>query len=220
MDITTTKRANRLTEWERSQAPSRVVIVRLLNLLRTDAPLADVEAQLKIEPLLSYRLLRFVNSASAGFHRSITSFRQAVTVLGYHQLHRWLAVLLVASDSSPQRSPLIRSSLIRAAMMESLSADLPGLDPEQAFLIGVFSRIDELFGQPIPAAIAPLNLAEEIGAALVERAGPYGDLLSLTAAVEASSSEVNTLLPVVGIEPNAIHQAHAAAVLWVQGLPL
>ena len=139
--------AEHLAKWERGQAPSAATVVRLLNLLKSDADLLEVERELKREPVLSYRLLRFVNSASAGFHKSISSFRQAVVILGYHQLHRWLAVLLVTTAKNGDRTgpyvPLWCASFMETlAMGQSITLTLA----DQCFMVGVFSRLDELLG--------------------------------------------------------------------------
>jgi EAL and modified HD-GYP domain-containing signal transduction protein len=63
-------------------APSYTLIIRLLNLVRAEADLPDLERELKQDIALSYRLLRYINSAGMGFPSQITSYRQAVTILG------------------------------------------------------------------------------------------------------------------------------------------
>ncbi len=48
--------------------------LKLLNLLRADAPLRDIEQVLKGDVALSFKLLRYVNSAAAGLNTTISSF--------------------------------------------------------------------------------------------------------------------------------------------------
>ncbi len=212
-----------LARWERDQAPSAATVVRLLNMIKSDADLIEVERELKREPVLSYRLLRFVNSASAGFHKSISSFRQAVVILGYHQLHRWLAVLLVTTAKNGARTEVVRSSLVRASFMETLamSQSITLTLADQCFIVGVFSRLDELMGQPLASALAPLNLAAEIRAALLERSGEGGSLLDLAVAMEAGDKlRAGELLGRIKISPLLAEQSYESALTWADSLPL
>ncbi|HZP86265.1 MAG TPA: HDOD domain-containing protein [Burkholderiales bacterium] len=195
----------------------------MLNLLKSDADVTLVERELKREPVLSYRLLRFVNSASNGFQKSISSFRQAVVILGYHQLHRWLAVLLVTTVKGPARADVVRSSLVRASFMETLAMhqSITLTLADQCFIVGVFSRLDELLAQPLSTALAQLNLAPEIRHALLKREGMAGALLALAiqlengdrAAVENSLAKMNTPFSLA-------EQSWAAAQAWADSLPL
>lgn len=211
-----------LAKWERDQAPSAATVVRLLNMIKSDADLIEVERELKREPVLSYRLLRFVNSASAGFHKSISSFRQAVVILGYHQLHRWLAVLLVTTAKNGARTEIVRSSLVRASFMETLamSQSITLTLADQCFIVGVFSRLDELMGQPLASALAPLNLSAEIRAALLEHSGEGGALLELAIAIEAGDTQrAGDLLGRIKIPPLLAEQSYEAAQTWADNLP-
>lgn len=215
--------AEHLAKWERGQAPSAATVVRLLNMLKSDADLLEVERELKREPVLSYRLLRFVNSASAGFHKSISSFRQAVVILGYHQLHRWLAVLLVTTAKNGDRTEAVRSSLVRASFMETLAMgqSITLTLADQCFMVGVFSRLDELLGQPLASALAPLNLAPEIRVSLVERSGNAGALLELAIAMESGDeSRIAEWLAKTKVSAQLAEQSYESAIAWADSLPV
>jgi len=192
-------------------------------MIKSDADLIEVERELKREPVLSYRLLRFVNSASAGFHKSISSFRQAVVILGYHQLHRWLAVLLVTTAKNGERSDAVRSCLVRASFMETLAMgqSITLTLADQCFIVGVFSRLDELLGQPLASAIAPLNLSAEIRAALLERGGNAGTMLDLAICMESGDKvRAGELLAKIKMSPLLAEQSYESAQSWADSLPL
>lgn len=82
--------------------------LELLNLLRMDADIRDIEQVLKRDVALSYKLLRYVNSAAAGLNTTISSFSHAVTVLGYQKLYRWLTLLLVTASDDNNARPRCR----------------------------------------------------------------------------------------------------------------
>lgn len=218
----TSQAAEALSNWERGQAPSSAAIIRLLNMLKADVDVALIERELKQEPILSYRLLRFVNSASNGFHKSINSFRQAVVILGYHQLHRWLAVMLVSGIKGGARSPVVRSSLVRASFMETLAMhqSITLTLADQCFIVGVFSRLGELLGQPLGTALAQLNLAAEIRDALLKQEGTPAVLLELAIQMENGERETAEAIVAKMNVPFALaEQSMQAAEAWADSLP-
>lgn len=84
--------------------PSYQQIVIIMNLVYKEVEIAEIADQLKADPVISYRLMTYINSAAMGFPREIKSFRQVITILGYHQLYRWLTMLLVTADHRAGRS--------------------------------------------------------------------------------------------------------------------
>lgn len=78
----------------------QLALLRLLTLLIQDADTAEIEKQLKQEPVLTVNLLRLTNSASSGLSTRITSLRHAISVLGRQQLMRWLQLLLYTGGAS------------------------------------------------------------------------------------------------------------------------
>ena len=48
-------------------------------------------------PMLSYKLLRYINAPVNGFQQQIRSIAHALVIIGYKQLYRWLTLLLFTS---------------------------------------------------------------------------------------------------------------------------
>ncbi|MDZ5636909.1 EAL and HDOD domain-containing protein [Janthinobacterium sp. GMG1] len=167
---------------EPEDATSRRRLLALLGLLARDADAHELEVPLKQDPSLSYHLLKLVNSAAFGFTAPITSFSQAITLLGRRQLQRWLQLLLYARQQDDGKiHALLPLAAVRAAQMEAL-CQLRGGDRDAqdlAFMAGVFSLLDVLLGMPMEEIIATLNLAPEVSVALLERNGELGTLLAL-----------------------------------------
>ncbi|MNK50244.1 HDOD domain protein [compost metagenome] len=167
---------------EPEDATSRRRLMSLLGLLARDADAHELEVPLKQDPALSYHLLKLVNSAAFGFTAPITSFSQAITLLGRRQLQRWLQLLLYARQQDDGKiHALLPLAAVRAAQMEAL-CQLRGGDRDAqdlAFMAGVFSLLDVLLGMPMQEIIATLNLAPEVSTALLERNGELGTLLAL-----------------------------------------
>lgn len=170
-----------------AQAASRAMALHLLRLVSQDADTHELEEVFRHDATLSYQLLRLVNSLALGGRRTITSFGQAILMMGRQPLKRWLNLLLFAARSDDPRSALLMAHVTLRARGMELLANAAGLDralQDLAFMTGMFSMLDVLFGQALADIVLPLHLSEDLLAALLERKGDLGQLLSTWQAVE------------------------------------
>lgn len=191
---------------------SRRRILTLLGLLARDADSRELEDQIRQDPALAYHLLKLVNSAAFAVSTQVTSFAQAITVLGRRQLQRWLQLLLYARQQ-PDGLPnlLLPLAARRGAQLESLSRQAGGERDAQdlAFMTGVFSLLDRLLHMPMAAIADELYLPEHVAAALVERRGRLGAWLRLTEAHPTESA-----LEAAGVSPAAWWNSQLHAYHW------
>jgi len=198
--------------------------LELLNLLRMDADLRQIEQILKRDVALSYKLLRYVNSAAAGLNTTISSFSHAVTVLGYQKLYRWLTLLLVtASDDGHAPPALQKTAITRGRFMELLGQQMgrSSDDCDNMFIVGMFSLLDVLFDMPMNTILEHLQLPASLIEALSNRKGELGDMLLLTQACEDGQLlGVPELSRKLKLSADQVNQAHLAALAWVEDLGL
>lgn len=160
---------------------------------------------------MSYRLLRAANGASLGLSRRVTVLREALLLLGFAQLRRWALLMLVADLPEEARAG-VDAAFLRAAMCERLARAGHGVDPDEAFVVGLLSSLDVLLGQPLLEVLALLPLAPETEAAVLSRAGPLGDVLSCVLSYE----EGELVVPVDSqLPPTAPREAFLAALSTV-----
>lgn len=172
-----------------AQAASRAMALQLVELVSNDADTHEIEAILRRDPTLSYQLLKLVNSLGVGTGRKVTSFNQAILILGRQQLRRWLNLMLFAARSDDVRSPMLLARVsVRARTMELLALETGHGKQvqEQAFMVGMFSLLGVLFGVPLGELLAPLNLADSAQQALLSKSGQLGELLAIVEAAEHS----------------------------------
>jgi EAL and modified HD-GYP domain-containing signal transduction protein len=180
---------------------SRRRLLALLALLARDADSRELEALLKQDAALSFHLLKLVNSAAFAVNTQISSFSQAINVLGRRQLQRWLQLLLYARqqvDGLPNL--LLPLAALRGAQMEEL-ARCEGDDRDAqdlAFMTGVFSLLDRLFNIPMAELVADLGLPLHVAAALLRREGVLGQRLGM---VESGAGD--DALAAAGIDRSA-----------------
>jgi len=165
---------------------SQAHIVRLLTLVRSNAEIREIEAALKQDVAISYRLLRYINSAGFGLSCEIQSFRHAVTMLGYEKLNRWLSLLLATASKDPMAPALMHTALVRARLIELLATGLVDKSEyDNLFITGAFSLLDVLLGLSMEQILETMRLPEAITDALLGNGGRYRAFLDLALASEA-----------------------------------
>jgi EAL and modified HD-GYP domain-containing signal transduction protein len=168
--------------------PELQFIVELINRVDREEPADRLEAVLKTDPTLAFRLMKYINSPAFGLSVEISSFRHAIMVLGYNRLKRWLALLLASASKDPNVKPVMYAAVRRGLLMEELGRQSAGDDQRsEMFICGVFSLLDHLMGQPLADLMQSIPVPDAVRAALVDRAGPYFPQLELVRAVEAES---------------------------------
>lgn len=198
--------------------PSSSLLVKLLGQITSDAETRDIEDTLKHDPQLSVQLLRLVNSVSFSLREPVTSFGQAINILGRRQLQRWLQILMYSGGKSAGKGqPLMVRASLRGALMEQVVKLKGGSSAEQdmAFMTGMFSLLDTLFEAPLAELIEPLHLGEGIGDALLKQQGHLGQLLLLVKTAEMREvKQIEPLLSSLSVEPVVWCKAQVAAMRW------
>ena len=100
------------------------VIVELIHRVDNEEPIDKLEATLKRDPSLAFKLLRYINSPAFGLRVEVSSFRHAIMLLGYQRLKRWLALLLATASKDVNLRPVMFAAVRRGLLMEELVARL------------------------------------------------------------------------------------------------
>jgi len=202
---------------------SSLRVMELLNLARNKAEFPEIEKSFKLDPALTYRLLRYINSPAIGLRRTIESIRQALILLGHDQIYRWLTLLLfTGKEADPRSQALLRNALVRARFTESLGHDkLKRSECDTLFIVGMFSLLDALLGIPMQQALAGLHLPQPVLDALIDQKGPYAPYLKLALACEHFDQDaIAASAAEIGIDADAINLAHVNALIWSESLDI
>ena len=168
---------------------NRLRVLELMDRVMAHTDMAEVEALLKMDAVLSYRLLRFANTAGCGVVHEVTSIAQVLQQMGHAALYRWLTLLLHASDKSSSSShAVLKRALTRACFMQALAGkSLQPVNGDALYLTGLFSVLGEMLMLPVQEAVAKLNLGKTIEQALVAGSGAYAVFLELALACEENN---------------------------------
>lgn len=207
---------------EPNDGSSRKRLMTLLGLLARDAETRELEALLKQDPALSYHLLKLANSAAFAHSAPITSFGQAISVLGRRQLQRWLQIMLYAEPAKrgSNMTPLLMLATTRGRMLELLAQKLR---PSQrniadvAFTVGIMSLMDVLFGLDMEEIVAQIPVIDEVADALRTRTGFFGELLHLAECIERMEEmedQVEPALRGLALSTDELVQLEMAAFEW------
>lgn len=200
--------------------PAHAHVLDLLNKVRNNADLPDIDRLFKRDVALSFKLLRYINSVGFGLSCEIQSIKHALTILGYQQLYRWLTLLLVTAGEDSTPPALMKTAIIRGRLTELLGQDyLEKQDRDNLFIVGVFSLLDAMLEMPMDKILDQLNLPENICDALLTHQGIYGPFLALAEACEGTDiGQLQSLAEALQLEPEKVNQAHLAALKWVEAL--
>lgn len=171
-------------------SPAQMTLAELL--YETSTPEIDLPKVTQIferDINLSYKLLRYTNSAAFKRRAEISTIKQALVVLGKYELKKFLSLLFTASVSDDKPVELLNLAMVRARFCENLASLEGSADSSMAFLTGMMSLIDAILDQSIEMVMEQLPLSAEIKDALVNKKGVLADYLNLALAYEQGDWE-------------------------------
>jgi EAL and modified HD-GYP domain-containing signal transduction protein len=183
---------------DRGIVASRLSLLEVIAALQDPAvDIAQLERLIARDVSLSFRLLRYINSAFFGLRMEVSSIRQALALLGVQNLRRWATLSVFASiDDKP--SELTVTALIRGRFSELAGQPLNAIQGE-LFTLGMFSVIDALMDSPIDEVLASIPFPRDMREALIAHAGDKGILLDCVQALEAGDFDrAHGLIPDAG----------------------
>jgi EAL and modified HD-GYP domain-containing signal transduction protein len=211
-------------EQARSIHSNYTTIVSLMKLAQDNAPVAKIEEALKRDATLAYKLLRYINSAGFGLSCEIQSFRHAVAVLGYQNLYRWLALLLVTAARDSTSSALLTTAITRGRLAELVGHGMfDQQERDNLFIVGAFSLLDVILKAPLDTIVEQIPLSANVLDALFRREGPYGPILAVVEATEAfhqpdRRAKALEMAELLGLTPAKLNRTQLDAVAWAEGL--
>ncbi len=202
-------------------SPQTVLILQLMQMVQENVDIRHLEKLLKRDPALSFKLFRYINSASFGIEVEIQSLRHAVSMLGYKPLFRWLSVLLAMTSLEGFSPALLQAAIIRGRFAELLGLGLLSKgEAENLFVVGMFSLLDQLLGISIQEVLKQILLPDAIAQALLTRDGVFGPFLSLAEACEQALGDASGFADALFMTNTRVNQAQLSALAWAQNLKL
>ena len=153
----------------------------------------NLEKLISPDVSLSYRLLRYINSAFFAKSHRISSIKQALVYMGQMEIRRFVSLIGISSLAKGKPGELVRAACIRGKFCEQMAA-LSSTSAHEAelFTLGMFSLIDAIVDQSMERVMNSLPLSDNIKSALVDRKGELIDYLRLIESYEKGQWDLVT----------------------------
>ena len=181
----------------------------LKKLQHNSTTIEDIEQSLKRDLSLSYKLLRYLNSASFALPQKIDCLKQAVIFLGLDTIRAWSTIILLSNINNNVTDELLTTGLVRAKMSEIMSPQF-SCNSQTAFMLGLFSIADAMFNQSMSTLLNALPISDALKSALESGEGSLGQLLSFIKKVETGL----VFSPPQFINAEQVNQAFFSATDW------
>lgn len=206
---------------QKSITPNQALLLELSAKTTQDTDIRAIETIFKQNPDLAFGLMNLVHSAFYRGSEHVASIRQAIALLGYENLHKWVSLMLFTIEKGDLGgNPLFEKALVRARTMELAAMNLrrKGLG-SSAYIAGIFSLIPALFDVPVEEILTRANFVDEIKQALIEGSGILGDLLVAVKELEKGGHETFSPSAQLGLQPEDFFHAHTEALMEHTAFP-
>ena len=163
---------------------------RLMIAINEDEPNVDaIEQLISMDAMLTYSLLKIVNSGYFALRNQATTVHQAIVVMGLGQLRQWIYLLGVNNEeggSDSDQEEFLKLSFMRASFcseLMKLAKNMP-ISRNDAYLMGMFSTLKYLIDAPMEELLVDLPITQEVKDALLYGTGRCGTLYNLVRSYE------------------------------------
>lgn len=164
---------------------------------------------------ISFKLLKYLNSAYFNRLQPISSIRQAITFLGERGIRQFVSLIAASKLSESKPPELIRTSIIRARMLELMAEDLRKKNSSDFFMLGLFSLIDAMLDNSMTCLMEQLPLTTQVKDALCKREGTMFSFLQAIEVYEAGNwGEFEDILTTIAADPTKISGFYLDAIGW------
>lgn len=202
---------------------NRQSLLQLLSVLHDpNAPVDKIELLIASDALLSFKLLRLINSAAMSLEREVDSLRQAILLLGINRLRTWINLLALSNlGGKPQELSIL--ALTRARTCELLGNRVANKTEREAvhadgfFTVGLLSTLDAFLDMSSIEIVENLAIRQSLKEALLGKDNIEGTILKLVKSHEQGEwslidwPAVNQL----SLTPEMVTEDYIAAISWV-----
>jgi EAL and modified HD-GYP domain-containing signal transduction protein len=199
----------------------KVNLLRLLaEVTRKDTTIDKLREIISVDIAISYKLMRFLNSAYFYRLQEVKTVKHAIAYLGEKELRRFVLLVVISELASEKPGELTRLALVRAKFCELLGENSPYKSKSgELFIMGLFSLLDTMLGAPMDKVMEKLPIGKTVKEALVYSSGWMADFLDVAIAFERNQEHIiDAKLKVLKIAPRQVPEAYLTAVRYANGL--
>jgi EAL and modified HD-GYP domain-containing signal transduction protein len=199
---------------------SKIALINLLKMAIKEEEFSKIEEFFKANPDLSYSLLKYVNSPFFYLRQKISSIKQALSILGYRNLQKWIILQIFALGGvEVKHNPILERAIIRGKMMEIITKKITN-DFElfdKSYLVGMLSLIGVAIGKTSKEVLDEINVSDDIKEAILEYKGILGKILKSIISLEHENiDEAKKLIEEVGLSLEDLLKAEIDAITYYE----
>ncbi|VEB41256.1 HDOD domain [Chromobacterium violaceum] len=193
-------------------------VLQIMRLLRTNADPKEVEAQFKLDSVLLFKLLRFINSPIHGLSRKVQTIEETLLLLGGDAVQMAVDAAVHLAQGGRHRA----FAAGKVADPRPFHGEARRLPRQQA---GSRAPVPDRHvlaagraAQPaFPDVLDPLELPLTVREAVVERKGIFAPHLALAMACEQGDNvQIEALAKVLDFDLDLANQYYLDSVVWAQ----
>ncbi|MCK5196564.1 MAG: HDOD domain-containing protein, partial [Desulfobulbaceae bacterium] len=198
--------------------------VNLINLLaeisQQSTSVKKLEQIISSDVGMTYKLLRYINSAYFYLISKIESISHAIVYLGEEGVRRFAMLVIISEIASDKPDELLRLAVIRAKFCELLAENSSlKANPTEIFILGLFSLIDAMLDAKMEYLMEKLPISEEIKEALIKQTGPLAPFLKAVISYEKNCEEdCMESLQKLGVNTDEVYKRYLEAVEYADNI--
>jgi len=181
--------------------PKHKGVIRIFNMLQTDAPMKQITDEFEKHNELTLQLLQFLNSTSMFNMKDSSSIADVINLVGKAKLLQWLLLIIYSKsgkDIKSTKSPLSLLAQHRVDIMlgilQKLGTDKYNRYVEEVRYIAMLSLLESVFNVPLAYILQSFEVDEEVESALLSHAGISGRLLAIALSIEKADFAATQIL--------------------------
>ncbi len=200
-------------------SPGKLSYLQLLTQINSeDVDFSVVEDLISRDVSITYKLLRYINSAYYRRGKEISSLRQAIIILGEAGIRQFISVILMSSLKENKPHELMLTSVIRARFCELLSKN-SDIKRQELFLLGLLSLLDAILDQSMESIMGKMPLSDSIKNALISGTGEMADFLTLVQSYETGDwTNLSIAANKIKMDNDKIPSLYWDSVLWADSI--
>lgn len=195
---------------------SQLTLMQLITEVnRTEFDMDKLERLINQDVSVSFKLLKYLNSAFFYRVQPISSIRQAIAFLGERGIRQFVSLVVTSKLAESKPPELIRTSIIRARMLELMSQEIGLPGSSDYFMLGLFSLIDAMLDNSMEYLMDQLPLTDAVKDALCKQTGSMYPYLHAVEMYETGRwDKFDQILSKVSIDASKFPGFYMDAVGW------
>jgi c-di-GMP-related signal transduction protein len=178
----------------------------------------EIEQIIKRDMSLSYKLLRYINSAAFNWRSEINSIKQALGLLGEKDVKKWASLIAITNMSKDKPEELVITAVTRAKFCENLS-QVFGMKnrSDDLFLMGMFSMLDAILDRALLDVLREIPVNDEIKTALLGGENRLGDVYNYALGYEKGDwLKITEIAEKLKIDESTVPKLYLDSVEWAR----